>query len=66
MATKIEIEQCFEALRTAVLNAPDTPAEAKPFIEMGEFIVRSALIDLKRIADALEAIEMNTRPGLTT
>lgn len=62
MATKAEIEQCFEALRTAVSSAPDTPAEAKPFIDMGVFIAVSIVVDLKRIADALEAIEMNTRP----
>lgn len=74
MATKLEMANCFEALRksvTAVFEAMDnrTPEEKAQavvllqFMFIGIFILEDFLADVKRIADAGDGIAHEAQYG---
>jgi hypothetical protein len=62
MASMERKAQAFPQIGDQLKSQIDDNKQVWRFAQMGLFILESVVVDIKRIADAAEQSEMNTRP----
>lgn len=55
-------ESHIDTIRNAIRQDPDAGPEVKEAVEAGLFLLAAFLVDMRRIADAIHDISLNTQP----